>query len=224
MSEFKVGDRVIGIGTEDGAVIDGLTGTVKNVSLGYCTVDFEEEDFIGWGDSGRMWNVAKKRLKLLEPTITIKTKIPSDIKLEPYVSTIDIETLQNKEEKEMKLLKIYQERKLEQIDKNYEQMREAIVKDDEFMKKVEEFEKALKAEYKEIYEDITVSISAKTEDTQKKLDILRKERDDAKEELSKKYVEIEAQLDICETYEQKIDVLVSYGVLDKKTKVLTIGA
>ena len=68
--EFKIGDRVIGIGSYEGRLIDGEIGTVKQVSSYACAVHWDS-NIGGWGDSpraipyGHGWSVDNTQLRLL---------------------------------------------------------------------------------------------------------------------------------------------------------------
>lgn len=132
----------------------------------------------------------------------------------------DIET-KVEEEKEMKILNIYMDKMLVKIDREYREKREEILKSDEIKNKVENFRKELEKEYK-IYAGINLDIANKTEETLKLINELEEETAKKEKELKEKIREVEVQLEITETYEQKIDVLVNYEILDKKTKRLII--
>lgn len=58
-----------------------------------------------------------------------------------------------------------------------------------------------------------------TKDMQTKLDMLIQNFYKVEDEINNLKSEIEAQLELCETYEQKINVLKTYKVLDEAGKV-----
>lgn len=64
MSKFKVGDKVIGIGSHDSRKIDGLVGTITLVNGIDVDVKFTRQ-FDGWGRDGSEWTVPLTKLTLL---------------------------------------------------------------------------------------------------------------------------------------------------------------
>ena len=126
-----------------------------------------------------------------------------------------------KEGKEMDLLKIYIARKVKEIKEEYKAKRLEITKDDEIAKKVQTLRTELNNQYNGKYIDINIVASDYTVDTKVQLKLIDEAENAAIKEFDERMAEVEAQIEICETYEQRIDILTSYNIIDKKTKQLT---
>ena len=118
---------------------------------------------------------------------------------------------------EMEILEIWKERKKLENQKAMREAKKEINKRDEIVKRVKELETTLEEEYGMFFK-ISLKTGALTQESEEKLTQIEQEHKDKEYEIAKKEEEILAQLKICETYEQKIDILVAYGIIDKKTK------
>lgn len=117
----------------------------------------------------------------------------------------------------MEILEIWKKRKRDKLFAELKEAKEKIIKSDEITTRVAEFKEKLEEEYK-MYVGVDLNIGALTKESEEIIAQAEQEHDLELEALRKRSAEIEAQLKICETYEQKIDILVSYGIIDKKTK------
>ena len=119
------------------------------------------------------------------------------------------------------ILEIYEEKQLRKINKKYDDLEQSIKKTDERYKVWLECTTTLDKLYAE---DKIVSFAHAnielSEDTKKKLRTLV--YDKREEELRKFYskkAEVNAQLSMCETYDQKQEILRLYNIINKKGKV-----
>lgn len=125
-----------------------------------------------------------------------------------------------KEEKEMEILKIYEENRINEIDEYYEAERETIMENDEIQKILDEAKVKIRDiseldENEEVYVDC--SVADITKNTRTQLYTLDEEKEIKLQNLDKLIREIEAQLEIAPDYETKIKIMKDYGVIDKKT-------
>lgn len=114
----------------------------------------------------------------------------------------------------MKILDIYKENREKELRNAHDTAVEAISNNDEILKEINKINKKLiKAELPPI------STSGRiTKETQELLDNNNKLFEEAMVNLEKYIAEVKAQLELCETYEQKIQVLINYDIIDKETK------
>lgn len=121
------------------------------------------------------------------------------------------------EKKEMELLELYFKRKRDDLEVKYNEKREKIKRKDVMYTEVMD----LRKKYAHIAEfNIYVTNSYKFS-TEIETEIIKNDREYDKklDELFCQLQEIKAQLDICETYEQKMNVLKIYNVVDEKGKL-----
>lgn len=115
-----------------------------------------------------------------------------------------------KEDKEniMKLLEIYKDRKTEQIYQSEKKTEGDVkLKDKDY------------AAYKKLNNDKVNFIGDFSDEIKKQLREVEKETADALCKVESMVKEVEAQLEICETYEQKVAVLKLYNILDEDGKL-----
>lgn len=122
-----------------------------------------------------------------------------------------------------KILKIYESIEIEKILKNFDKkIKEVELEsvESKITKKVREYaQKELKAafpDYDESKENIITVTFKKTDETTTKISELYEEKEEELEKLNKKIDEINALADIAETFEQKMEILKAYNIVDKK--------
>lgn len=131
--------------------------------------------------------------------------------------------IENKEENNMlKILEIYKEKKTREIEQKYDAQLEDLEFNDPAQILINETEEKLK----EILETDRVilsinsdTISVTSETIEKRnaiIDIIKKE----KEELNNVIKEIEALLELAPNYEEKLQILRDYGIIDKKKNII----
>lgn len=121
------------------------------------------------------------------------------------------------------LIKLYYNEKVEEFRENERNEIREIKKNDKIQELIEEFKLNL-CQYNDCdIEDINIGIYGTIEITEESLDKI----DNIKTETNKKIDELKltcdkakALLKMAETYEQKIEILIDYNILDKKTKRL----
>ena len=127
------------------------------------------------------------------------------------------------------ILNIYFERKRNKIDKKYDKEIEKIVEQDEYHKLLDEANTHLKEILSKDngipIEDISDSYTFKTNrelftiKTQEKINKLNDEKKKEKEKLINKCEEVNAQIELTDTYEDKIFIYMNYGILNKNRKI-----
>ena len=122
-------------------------------------------------------------------------------------------------ENEMNILDVYFENEQEKNDKNFEKMKEKTMRKDLVYKEVMD----LKNKYKDV-EGVEINISTRNYNPSdaviKELHKLYNKRDARDKELRELEKEIKAQIELCETYEQKQKILKTYGVIDDQGKLI----
>ena len=116
-----------------------------------------------------------------------------------------------KGEDKMKLLEIYEDKLIEKIHNEYEDKIEKVKATDPKYKEILEFYKKVKSQGV-VVETACYDFS---DSILKKIRTLRMEEDEKRSDLYSLIREIKAQLEICETYEQKMAVLRNYNVVDE---------
>ena len=129
----------------------------------------------------------------------------------------------------LNILDIYFERKRNKIDAKYDKEIEKIVEQDEYHKLLDETNTHLKEILSKDngipIEDISDSYTFNTNrelfttKTQEKLNKLNDEKKKEKEKLINKYEEVNAQIELTDTYEDKIFIYMNYGILNKNRKI-----
>lgn len=127
------------------------------------------------------------------------------------------------------ILNIYFERKRDKIDAKYDKEIEKIVEQDEYHKLLDEANTHLKEILSKDngipIEDISDSYTFKTNrelfttKTREKLNKLSDEKKKEKEKLINKCEEVNAQIELTDTYEDKIFIYMNYGILNKNRKI-----
>ena len=126
----------------------------------------------------------------------------------------------NKGDNYMTILEIYKERKRDKINKKYDDMENAIKQCDPRYKVWRECTNTLLKLYEEdkILANAFAPINL-SDDTRKKLNDNDKLRTQELRDLSDKLNEVQAQLSMCETYEQKQDILRIYKIIKENGRV-----
>lgn len=129
------------------------------------------------------------------------------------------------ENKNMKILDIYEYRKLKSIDQELKEEKEKIDQEDPFVKILIDAENKLKALYKEEYSrdipdyNYNIHSSVRTIDTYNKIEEVEKEIQKNQEKLYTILQEVKAQLELTNDYDKQIAILKNYGILDKKGQI-----
>ena len=117
----------------------------------------------------------------------------------------------------MEILEIYEKRKSDKLWSELKETKEKIIKADEITKRVAEFKEKLEEDYK-MYVSVDLNIGALTKESEEEIAKAEHEHDVEIQALKERVKEIRAQLQICENYEQKMNILITYEIIDKKTK------
>lgn len=131
------------------------------------------------------------------------------------------ESLEDKgDNKNMTILEIYKERRREKINKKYDDMENAVRQCDPRYKVWRECTNTLLKLYEEdkILANAFAPINL-SDETRKRLNAIDKTRCEELNDLSDKLNEVQAQLSMCETYEQKQDILRTYKIIKENGKV-----
>ena len=159
----------------------------------------------------------------------ISDEVTCDDQMDAYVYAIQHLDLANapynrdyiiKGENNMTILEIYKERRREKINKKYDDMENAIKQCDPRYKVWRECVDKLDELYKEdkILANAFAPINL-SDETRKKLNTIYNTREEELKDLSDKLNEVQAQLSMCETYEQKQDILRIYKIIKENGRV-----
>lgn len=159
---------------------------------------------------------------LLRKNIDIIPVLNEKITKETNLQNISIGNINKEENNMLKILEIYKEKKTREIEQKYDAQLEDLEFNDPAQILINETEEKLK----EILETDKVMISVNsdtvnvTPETIEKrnaiIDIIHKE----KEELNNVIREIEALLELAPNYEEKLQILRDYGIIDKKKNII----
>lgn len=138
-----------------------------------------------------------------------------------YVDRPNISIMDRKEENYMKILEIYSRRIIKEIDNELTEKIKEINSEDNVRKILQEAENQLNVL---LNRDETNPIILRCdvnceEKTSRAIVVVQEERDEKERQLNELLMEINAQLEITETYEQKMDILVRYGILNEQWKI-----
>ena len=156
-------------------------------------------------------------------TATIKVDKPSISQLEYVTKVLGIRERNDNEMK--RILEVYKNKKELEIVNKYCAMMNEVKEKDVYLKEAFAFNKKVNELYNsgkipQPY-NVAIDIESASLKTKAKLDELKDQRQDEKEKMLALVDEVEAQIELCDTYDQKINVLVKYGIIDKESmKVL----
>lgn len=122
----------------------------------------------------------------------------------------------------MKILELYKERKEEAIVKDFEKKEEAILAEDEIQKIIKEMVHQVNSIFENEAREDRLYIDSKNfcqEKTMDKLDELDEEKEDEILQLNKTVEEIEALFDLTEDYEERMKILKKYDIINKDGKM-----
>lgn len=132
-------------------------------------------------------------------------------------------TINKKEEKEMKILDLYEERKSFEINNNYNIKRNELLEKDTIQNIINEMQDQVNALLEEDnMTDARLKINRTeliTKETREKIEKLEVETDKKKDELYASLEEIRALFEMTDDYNEKIKILKNYDILDKKGKL-----
>ena len=122
------------------------------------------------------------------------------------------------------ILDIYKKRKRDLIEKEYNSVINKMFLEGYIEKLKENIMEQILKDYPDFKEmvDIKLTVFATGKGEEEIIKPARKKEEQSFMKLDKLIAEVKAQLSLAETYEQKIDVLVRYEILDKKTKKIAI--
>lgn len=122
-----------------------------------------------------------------------------------------------------KILNLYEERKLERIDKKSKEEKNEIISQDVFYNLTESYKKQFlelfKNEFKKEYKDFFSLPSVYTDETNQKLKELNTKMDAEIFELHERIQEVETRLSIVNDYDEAVKILKKYNILDREGKI-----
>lgn len=126
-----------------------------------------------------------------------------------------------KEDKDMKVLDIYEEREREYINDNFKITKEELVKNDPFVKLhdkyVKDMEKLYKKEYdRELEYKSVLGTEFLAKETREALEKADEQKVFELENLDELLVEVKAMLDMANDYDKKIEILKKYQILNEE--------
>lgn len=159
------------------------------------------------------------------PMDIVIQQVLADIKGEKlYKMYVDgkFENVIEKGEDKMKILEIYKERTLKEIENNYDKLIKDVLAEDNVQKIIKETENQLNV-LLDRPEERKISLGCEylfEPKTQEKIEKLKEERKQAEDKVEKLIEEVKARLEICDDNEiSKVAVLKEYGILDKDGRI-----
>lgn len=159
------------------------------------------------------------------PMDIVTQQVLADIKGEKlYKMYVDgkFEDIIEKGEDKMKILEIYKERTLKEIENNYDKLIKDVLAEDNIQKIIKETENQLNV-LLDRPEERKISLGCEylfEPKTQEKIEKLKEERKQAEDKVEKLIEEVKARLEICDDNEiSKVTVLKEYGILDKDGRI-----
>lgn len=133
----------------------------------------------------------------------------------------DKENLNKKENKNMKILDIYEEREKEYINDNFKITKEELIKNDPFVKLYDKYVKDIEKLYKKEYDrELEYKSVLRTEFLAKETREAIEKADEQKvfelENLDELLVEVKAMLDMTDDYDKQIEILKKYQILNEE--------
>ena len=125
--------------------------------------------------------------------------------------------------KEMKILDVYKEKKLKQINKEYINKIEEVIEQDEIQNIIKEMKNQIKTILENEGNSKSIEINNRelyTKETTEKIEKLKNERDAKKEEVFETIEVINSLFELTQDYEERIKILINYNILDKKNKLV----
>lgn len=209
---FTIGDRVAFKRTSEADYTTGLkdcmTGTVKGLDDGnYFQYHVEfDENIGGHGCAGECANGHGQNVKE-EDLIPVYTLPKCDIKLT------------TKGDNKMEIINIYKEREITKINKKYDAKEEKIKREDANYKVYMTCVEMLKPIFEEQKRYLSITEPEMSKDTLSKLEKVRNDMRNAISKLNTFIDEVNAQLSICENYDQTQVILKRYNIIDDNGKI-----
>ncbi len=119
-------------------------------------------------------------------------------------------------ENKMELLKIYRDRKTDKLIEDADKARSKAWEKNSTYKTLKDLSEKTKTKADYLF---TFNFNTIPDSVREEIDKIQKDREEKEIQLSRFVKEVEAQLKECETYEQKINILKAYEILDEKGKV-----
>lgn len=202
MKRFKIGDRVRLINSDSDYHSDlkiGATGVIK----GFCAgahdyrVEFDEK-FGGHTCGGICENGHGQNI---------------------YDKDLELESTKGEIMATNEVIKIYTDKKEKQLNNKYDALLENAKLNDPIYKSFREHADALLEIYKAQKISITLTEPKLSDDTSKVIENLMNDKNKEYDELKEYINEVSAQLSMCETYEQRKDILKTYNIIGKDGKI-----
>lgn len=119
-------------------------------------------------------------------------------------------------ENRMKLLEIYRDRKMDKLFKDADAAQSKAWEKDSTYKTLKDLSEKTKTKDGYLF---TFRLTSIPDSVREEINKIRKDKEEKEVQLNRLMDEVNAQLAECETYEQKINVLKTYEILDEKGKV-----
>ena len=188
---------------------------------------------------GKHYNIKKEHLNILGTTIQLKKEknnfskyemnylpMTREIMITPYYPDGYKEENKNKTDKEnknmLKILEIYGNKKMKEIEKKYDKQLNDLEENDPISVYVKQTEEAIKEMLNSdnvslVLNSDTMGFTKETVDKREEIiDTIRMEKSKIKAQIE----EITALLELAPNYEEKLQILRDYGIIDKKKNII----
>lgn len=233
--EFKIGD-IVKLNIKKKKYLSGFeTGDICKIGKVDKRDSFDKsyhiyrlrDNHFGWAREDEL-ELAKEKITIHSTGISISDYPTVDAlryavnkMQEPIEYDAKCLGIYNKGEKYMKILEIYEKRKKEEIYKKTDELVENIKSEDKVQKIIQETENQLNVmlDRTELNPIFLNNKDLYEEETENKIKEVKVESEKKIKKLNELIEEIKAQLEITENYDQKMCILVRYGVLNEQWKI-----
>lgn len=161
--------------------------------------------------------IAKNRLRIKPKDEEEAKQVVKEQAVKEQAVKEQVKTNTIKEENEMlDLVKLYKERKIEKISEDAETARVKAWEKDTTYKTLKDLSEKTKTKSDYLF---AFWFKAAPDLVEKELDKILKDKEEKELQLDKFISEVDAYLSLCETYEQKINALINFGILDNSGRL-----
>lgn len=216
--ELSIGDKVF-IDTSKYPEIQGRIGVLDKIDNYKGKITYRV-DIYGCSNSKStdgLYLFDKSQITRLEHKAKVEVALTTcdDVITKPGYNTPGFKELYDKESV-MKLLEIYKDRKMDKLFRDADKAQDKAWEKNNTYKTLKDLSEKTKTKDGYLF---TFNFGIMPDSVREEIDKIQRNKEENETQLSRLIDEVEAQLSECETYEQKINILKAYEILDEKGKV-----
>lgn len=215
---LSIGDRVF-IDTSKYPEIEGRIGMVKKIDnyKGRITYRVDISDCNNSKSADGLYLFNETQIARLETKADKEAMLTAcdDVVTKPGYNTPGFKELYDKENI-MKLLEIYRDRKMDKLFEDADKAQDKAWEKNSTYKTLKDLSEKTKTKDGYLF---TFNFDIMPDSVREEINKIQKDKEEKEVQLNRLINEVNAQLQECETYEQKINILKAYEILDEKGKV-----